>query len=81
MDNLFYVCTTQEIAQAIEAQIELNMLKKHGGVWGIPRKRVTDNKWVLPYTDDPQQAWRFENVEGYESIEEYQSDWWSTGEE
>jgi hypothetical protein len=75
MQNLFYVCDSQEIAVAINAQIEANMALKRGGVWDIPRQRM-DGKWVVSYSDDPNQAWRFAGVTGYEAIEAYNETWW-----
>lgn len=79
MEYLFYVCTTQEIAQDIINIINTNMTKKNGGNWDTPTLRV-DGKWCVSYTNDPLQAWRFENVIGYESIEPYQEGWWGNEE-
>jgi hypothetical protein len=76
MENLAYVCSTFEIAEEIVDRISLNINRP----WGRPFQRVNDSKWVVSYNSDPQQAWRFVGVIGYESIEPYSDEWYGSGE-
>jgi hypothetical protein len=76
MQNLAYVCSTFEIANAIVDTIMANINRP----WGKPFQRVTDGKWVVSYNSDPQQQWRFVGVEGYDSIEPYIDEWYGSGE-
>lgn len=75
MNNLYYVCSTLENATLVNAKINENMSHVNGGNWDTPRQRYFDSKWIIAYTDDPSQAWRFVDVTGYESIEQYADNW------